>query len=123
LERIAPGLPMRPGKVERREFEYRRHGTQALIAAFDVTTGKVQGVVGDTRTEKDFARFLRSVLMSGASPRAKWHIVCDNLDIHRSESVVRLVARLCGLKGSLWGQRQVGCARLEGDPTGIPLSA
>ena len=39
LERIAPGLPMVPGKVERREFEYKRHGTQTLIAAFDVTTG------------------------------------------------------------------------------------
>jgi hypothetical protein len=33
LERIAPGLPMKPGKVERCEFEYRRHGTQTLIAA------------------------------------------------------------------------------------------
>ena len=44
LERIAPGLPMAPGKVERREFEYRRHGTQTLIAAFDVATGKVEGV-------------------------------------------------------------------------------
>jgi hypothetical protein len=44
LERIGPGLPMAPGKVERREFEYRRHGTQTLIAAFDVTTSKVQGV-------------------------------------------------------------------------------
>jgi hypothetical protein len=43
LERIAPGLPMMPGKVERREFEYRRHGTQTLIAAFDVATGKVEG--------------------------------------------------------------------------------
>jgi hypothetical protein len=38
LERIAPELPMMPGKVERREFEYRRHGTQTLIAAFDVAT-------------------------------------------------------------------------------------
>jgi len=100
LERIAPGLPLRPGKVERREFEYRRHGTQALIAAFDVTTGKVEGVVGDTRTEKDFARFLRS-LLSSAAANTRWDIVCDNLDIHLSESVVRLVARACGLKGSL----------------------
>ena len=54
LERAAPGLPMAPGKVERREFEYKRHGTQTLIAAFDVTTGEVEGVVGNTRTEKDF---------------------------------------------------------------------
>jgi transposase len=97
LERIAPGLPMVPGKVERREFEYKRHGTQTLIAAFDVSTGEVEGVVGNTRTEKDFARFLRR-LLSSAAPTTKWDIVCDNLNIHLSESIVRLVARACGLK-------------------------
>jgi len=97
LERIAPGLPMVPGKVERREFEYKRHGTQTLIAAFNVTTGEVEGVVGNTRTEKDFARFLRR-LLNRAAPTTKWDIVCDNLNIHLSESVVRLIARACGLK-------------------------
>ena len=100
LERAAPGLPMRPGQVERREFEYRRHGTQTLIAGFDVTTGKVGGVVGNTRTEQDFARFLDDLLSSGA-PNTRWDIVCDNLDIHLSESVVRLVARHCDLDGEL----------------------
>ena len=100
LERIAPGLPMVPGKVERCEFEYRRHGTQTLIAAFDVATGAVEGVIGNTRTEKDFARFLRH-LLSSAAPNARWDIVCDNLNIHLSESVVRLIARACGLKTNL----------------------
>ena len=99
LERIAPGLPMMPGKVERREFEYRRHGTQTLIAAFNVATGKVEGMIGNTRTEKDFARFLRRVLRDASNIR--WDIVCDNLNIHLSESVVRLIARHCGLKGKL----------------------
>jgi len=100
LERIAPGLPMMPGKVERREFEYRRHGTQTLIAAFNVATGKVEGVVGKTRTEGDFARFLDNLLRSAAR-NTRWDIVCDNLNIHLSESVVRLVARHCGLKRNL----------------------
>ncbi len=100
LERIAPDLPMVPGKVERHEFEYRRHGTQALIAAFDVTTGEVKGVIGNTRSEKDFARFLKALLNS-AGPDTRWDIVCDNLNIHLSESVVRLVARHCGLKRRL----------------------
>jgi transposase len=100
LERIAPGLPMMPGKVERREFEYRRHGTQTLIAAFNVATGKVEGMIGNTRTENDFARFLGN-LLSGVAPNTRWDIVCDNLNIHLSESVVRLVARYCGLKGKL----------------------
>jgi transposase len=100
LERAAPGLPMVPGKVERREFEYKRHGTQTLIAAFNVTTGEVEGVVGKTRTEKDFARFLRC-LLSSADPTTRWHIVSDNLNIHLSESVVRLIARVCGVKDKL----------------------
>src|SRR4029077_13834448 len=94
---MAPGLPLVPGKVERCEFEYKRHGTQTLIAAFNVTTGGVEGVVGNTRTEKDFTRFLRH-LLSSAAPTTKWDIVCDNLNIHLSESVVRLVARVSGLK-------------------------
>jgi hypothetical protein len=97
LERMAPGLPLVPGKVERCEFEYKRHGTQTLIAAFNVTTGGVEGVVGNTRTEKDFTRFLRH-LLSSAAPTTKWDFVCDNLNIHLSESVVRLVARVSGLK-------------------------
>jgi DDE superfamily endonuclease len=93
LERIAPGLPMKPGKVERRELEYRRHGTQTLIAAFDVATGKVEGVIGKTQTEKDFGRFFRG-LLSRAAPRHKVGTSsATNLNIHLSESVVRLVAR------------------------------
>src|SRR4030095_14289217 len=55
-ERAAPTLPLRPGQVERREFEYVRHGTQALIANFAVATGKVvTPSIGPTRTEADFA--------------------------------------------------------------------
>ena len=97
--------PVEPARDCRRSHQTRPgaerlSGTLALIAAFDVTPGKVEGVVGDTRTEKDFARFLRTLLTSAAH-NTKWDIVCDNLDIHLSESVVRLVARACGLKGSL----------------------
>jgi hypothetical protein len=51
LERASPSLPMKPGHVERREFEYIRHGTKALIAAFDVASGKVRGTIGDRRTD------------------------------------------------------------------------
>jgi hypothetical protein len=100
LEHIAPSLPMAPGKVERREFEYRRHGTQTLIAAFDVSTGKVEGMVGNTRTEQDFARFFDNLLNS-ATAHTKWDIVCDCLNIHLSESIVRLVARACGISSDL----------------------
>ena len=100
LEKIAPSLPIKPGQVERQEFEYRRHGTQTVIASFDVATGRVQGTVGDRRTEEDFARFLED-LVADAPRDVRWHIVCDNLDIHLSESVVRLVAHHCGLAEDL----------------------
>ncbi len=100
LERLAPGLPMKPGQIERREFEYKRHGTQTLIAAFDVATGKLQGSVGESRTEEDFTAFLEARLGEG-EPDQKWRLVCDNLNIHLSESVVRLVARHCGIEGDL----------------------
>ena len=59
----------RAEQVERREFEYIRHGTKALIAAFDVATGKVRGTIGDSRTEADFVSFLDS-LFGSAPPTA-----------------------------------------------------
>jgi transposase len=100
LERAAPDLPMRPGNVVRREFEYVRHGTQTLIAAFDVATGQVVGTVGDTRTEQDYAGFLENLFATSALT-TRWHVVADNLNTHVSESVVRLVARLCGIEDDL----------------------
>ena len=100
LERAAPGLPMKPGRIERREYEYQRHGTQALIAAFDVATGQIQGTVGDTRTEDDYVNFLEGLFASSAAT-TPWRVVCDNLNTHVSEGVVRLVARLCGIEDDL----------------------
>ena len=100
LERAAATLPMKPGHVERREFEYVRHGTQALIAAFDVVTGAVHGVVGDSRTEADYVAFLERLFATGSSSTA-WHVICDNLNTHVSEGVVRLVAQLSGVSEDL----------------------
>ena len=57
LECKHPGLPMAPDKVERREFEYIRHGTASFIVNFMVATGQIGTVTaGSTRTEEDFAR-------------------------------------------------------------------
>jgi len=100
LERSAPGLPLRPGAVERREFEDVRHGTQTLIAGFDVATGQVFGQIGDHRCEADLAAFLEAML-DRAEPDVQWEIVADNLNIHLSESVVRIVARRCGITDDL----------------------
>lgn len=92
LERKAPGLPMVPGKVERREFEYIRHGTCTFILSRDVATGQVIAPsAGPTRTEADFLAHVQGVVASDPSA-TRWHFVVDNLDVHRSASLVRYVA-------------------------------
>ena len=97
---------MKPGCVERREFEYIRHGTKALIAAFDVATGKIRGTIGDTRTEADFVSFLEGLFAS--APTARWQVVCDNLNTHMSEGVTCLVANLCGINEDLGEKGKFG---------------
>ena len=82
-----------PGKVERREFEYIRHGTLTFMINFDVATGQVvTPSYGPTRTEADFADHIRRTV--AADPAAqKWHFVVDNLNTHKSETLVRYVAQ------------------------------
>jgi hypothetical protein len=89
-----PDIAMKPGRCTLVEFEYIRHGTQSLIASFNVATGQVdQATVGDTRTEQDLDAHLRALLaQSPAAP--KIHLVMDCLNTHQSESLVRLVAEL-----------------------------
>ena len=96
-ERLEKDLPMRPGKVEKREFEYVRHGTQSLIANFDVATGRiVEPTCGDSRTEEDFVLNIRKIIESDSDAK-KWHLIMDCLNTHQSESLVRLVAEKEGL--------------------------
>jgi len=92
LERKHPGLPLAPGKVERREFEYLRHGTRSFIVNFEVATGQVPTVsAGQTRNAQDFAQHIRQTVESSPAV-TKWHFVVDNLNTHQSESLVRYVA-------------------------------
>lgn len=96
LERLHPSLPMKPGKPERPEFEYIRHGTQTLIANFEVATGMVIAPsVGQTRTEEDFVEHIRRTIQT--DPQAQWIFVMDQLNTHKSEALVRLVAQECQL--------------------------
>jgi transposase len=92
LERKHPDLPMSPGKVERREFEYIRHGTLAFMFNFDIVTGQLAAcTASQTRNEQDFLQHIRGRVT--AEPQiSQWHFVSDNLNIHLSESLVRYVA-------------------------------
>jgi transposase len=101
LERKHPGLPLASGKVERREFEYIRHGTRAFIVSRDVVTGKIVApYAGPTRTEADFLAHVQAVVATDPEA-ARWHFVCDNLNIHQSETLVRFVAERSGIDADL----------------------
>lgn len=100
LERLHPTHPMEPGKPEAQEFEYVRHGTQALIANFEVATGQVIApTVEDTRTEQDFVAHLRTTIE--IDPEGKWIFVMDQLNTHKSASWVELIAEYCRIEDDL----------------------
>lgn len=103
LERKHPDLPVLPGHVLRREFEYIRHGTLSWFINFDVATGQVIAPSwGTTRTEEDALAHLQRLIASDPSAR-KWHIILDNLNIHQSEALVRWVAEQEGIAAETLG--------------------
>ena len=100
LERLHPTKPTRPGLTERIEFEYKRHGTLCLIANFDVATGEaILPTIGLTRTEEDFAAHIART--TDTDPKATWIFVLDQLNTHKSETLVRLVAERCDIEDDL----------------------
>jgi hypothetical protein len=104
LEPKAPTEPMGPGQVERREFEYTRHGTQTLTANFEVATGQlIAPTVDSTRDELDFAGHIKRAIAT--DPEAGWIFVADNLTTHCSMTLVFLVALSCGIPTETLGEK------------------
>jgi len=97
LERKHPTKPMKPGLIERREFEYIRHGTQCLIVNFEVATGQIiTPTLGFTRTEVDFVTHIEQTVAT--NPKGDWIFIVDQLNTHKSEGLVDLVIRLSELE-------------------------
>jgi DDE superfamily endonuclease len=93
LERKYPGRPMEPGRPERREFEYVRHGTRCLIASLVVPTGQILGDVSKRRGSLHFCRHLRHAAEQFPDIK-RFHWVMDNLNTHWNLSMCRCIARL-----------------------------
>ncbi|NDK92678.1 IS630 family transposase, partial [Gordonia desulfuricans] len=61
MDRTAPMLPVRPGDVERRTHDYKRHGTTTLFAALEIATGQVTAAVKPKHRRQEFLSFLRQI--------------------------------------------------------------
>jgi len=100
LERKHPDKPMQPGRVRLLEHEYIRHGTQALIANLEIATGRcIAPSLGDTRKEADFVAHIEQTV--ALDPQGTWIFILDQLNTHKSESLVRFVAQACGIDDDL----------------------
>ena len=83
LDRTQPMLPMRPGQIERRTHDYRRHGTTSLFAALNVATGNVLGQTHRRHRSVEFRKFLDLIDASVPQDLAV-HLVIDNYATHKS---------------------------------------
>lgn len=98
---------MKPNQVARQDSEYTRHGTQCLIANLEVATGRIlQPTVQDTRTEDDFVNHVRQTV--NIDPAGQWVFIADQLNTHKSESLVRYVAEHCEVTADLGVKGKTG---------------
>ncbi|EHP86965.1 Integrase catalytic region [Geobacter metallireducens RCH3] len=91
LDRTQPMLPMKPGQIERRTHDYKRHGTTSLYAAFDVLTGEVIGRVTKRHRAKEFLYFLRQIDRS-VPKELDLHVILDNSSTHKTAEVNKWLA-------------------------------
>ncbi len=93
-------IPMKPGLVQKQESEYIRHGTKCLISNLEVATGKIIAPsIGDSRTELDFLEHIKATVKEDES--AEWIFIVDQLNTHKSASLVEWIASKCGYKEAL----------------------
>lgn len=92
LDRSQPLLPMRPGQIERRTHDYKRHGTTSLFAALDVKTGRVIGQCHRRHRAIEFRKFLDAI--DQAVPESlEVHLILDNYGTHKTQTIQRWLAK------------------------------
>jgi transposase len=92
LDRTQPLLPMRPGQVERRTHDYRRHGTTSLFAALDVATGSVMGRCFRRHRSGEFRQFLDTI-EANVPAALDVHLILDNYGTHKTPLIQRWLAK------------------------------
>lgn len=110
LERKYPTKEPKAGLVERREFEYIRHGTRCLIVNFEGATGRIAPPTGGpTRTAADFGAHIKDTVAT--APEGQWVFVVDQLNTPMSETLGRWIAEQCQLSADLGQQGRSGILR------------
>ena len=92
LDRKDPVLPLSPGRAERHGFEYYRHGTLSLYAAFNTKTGEVLGKTTVRHTSEQFVAFLTDIVTSQPTGK-EIHVIADNLSAHKTTRVADFLAQ------------------------------
>lgn len=91
LDRLDPVLPFSPGRIERHGFEYYRHGTLSLYAAFNTKTGEVLGKTSARHSSAEFVAFLADIVAHQRKV-GEIHVICDNLSAHKTKAVDTFLA-------------------------------
>jgi transposase len=91
LDRTQPLLQLRPGQIERRTHDYKRHGTASLYAAFDIASGKVMSRVTKRHRSREFLAFLRQI-DGGVEAHLDLHLIMDNSSTHKTKEVREFLA-------------------------------
>lgn len=107
LEHKCPDKLPLPGQTAKMEFEYIRHGATSLIGFFEVATGRIfPPYLNETRGESDFCEAVRQAVET--APEKNWIFVCDGLNTHKSETLVKYVAEACRINADLGHKGKCG---------------
>jgi transposase len=86
--------PLLPGitRMERRDFEYRRHGAINLMASLEVHTGHVEAMLISKSSNQEFVEFL-DYTYNRHKDKNEIHIIVDNASIHKHDNVIDWLIR------------------------------
>jgi transposase len=92
LDRTQPMLPLRPGQLERRTHDYKRHGTTSLFAALELKTSRVIGQLHPRHRSQEFRRFLDTI-ETNVPTELDAHIILDNYGTHKTAIIRKWFAK------------------------------
>jgi len=92
LDRPQPLLPMRPGQLERRTHDYKRHGTTSLFAALELKTSRVIGQLHRRHRSVEFRKFLDRI-EAHVPAGLDIHLILDNYGTHKTAIIRKWFAK------------------------------